>query len=314
MKRLLTKGIGTATAVVTMLLFSSVSQAAEPVERQPLRQLGRGVSNILTGVFEIPRNIMNVAEEEENSVSGWTYGLARGLARFGIREAAGVYEVGTFLRGRGPMILPEFPFGDELGVPDWQVVDKPDFMKKEEPVVWKDRPEAQAEPVVARVAEPVKAAGAGAAEAGTAAVRKTGDGVRAVGTGVKKAGAGLASSVSDVAGSVGTGVRKTGASVASGVSSFFRRVFDVGWYTGRAGATATQKAGAGVKSAGSGVASGVSDATGSVASGVSDAAGAVGRGVKSVGCGVRTGVQKSGQAVGGFFSSIGDLFDVNWWR
>jgi putative exosortase-associated protein (TIGR04073 family) len=299
MKRLLTKGIGTATAVVTMLLFSSVSQAAEPVERQPLRQLGRGVSNILTGVFEIPRNIMNVAEEEENSVSGWTYGLARGLARFGIREAAGVYEVGTFLRGRGPMILPEFPFGDELGVPDWQVVDKPDFMKKEEPVVWKDRPEAQAEPVVARVAEPVKAAGAG---------------VRAVGTGVKKAGAGLASSVSDVAGSVGTGVRKTGASVASGVSSFFRRVFDVGWYTGRAGATATQKAGAGVKSAGSGVASGVSDATGSVASGVSDAAGAVGRGVKSVGCGVRTGVQKSGQAVGGFFSSIGDLFDVNWWR
>jgi len=70
-------------------------------------QLGRGLSNILFGVFEVPANIMRVTEAE-GDLPGVTKGVGLGLWRFLCREAVGVVEVVTFPFGWEPIIAPEY--------------------------------------------------------------------------------------------------------------------------------------------------------------------------------------------------------------
>ncbi len=113
--------------VVVLAFVGMAALAAEgssgPVEvktvREPLRQLGRGVSNLLTGVWEVPFNMYTVSKES-GDVAGVTYGLFRGVWRFGARELTGVYETVTFPFGWGPLIEPEFPFEPSRST-DWRV-------------------------------------------------------------------------------------------------------------------------------------------------------------------------------------------------
>jgi len=114
-------------AIIALAAFAAAAQAPatapQPVEvrphREPLRQLGRGVSNIVTGVWEIPFNMYNVAQDS-GDVAGATYGVFRGVWRFCVREVIGVFETVTFPVGWGPIIEPEFPFEPGSST-DWRV-------------------------------------------------------------------------------------------------------------------------------------------------------------------------------------------------
>lgn len=61
----------------------------------PTRKLGRGLSNILYGVSEIPDSIFAVNYDEGNSAA-WSYGVVRGVGRTFARLGYGIYEVATF--------------------------------------------------------------------------------------------------------------------------------------------------------------------------------------------------------------------------
>jgi putative exosortase-associated protein (TIGR04073 family) len=95
------------------------------IVRDPLRQLGRGVSNIFTGILEVPSNV-NAVAKENGDVAGITWGLFRGIWRCGIRETVGVFEVLTFPFGWEPILEPEFPFEPGKST-EWRVNSPPFF-------------------------------------------------------------------------------------------------------------------------------------------------------------------------------------------
>lgn len=61
----------------------------------PTRKLGRGVSNLLFGIAELPTTIAKVNEDEGNSAAGG-YGVVRGVGRSVMRMQAGIFEILTF--------------------------------------------------------------------------------------------------------------------------------------------------------------------------------------------------------------------------
>jgi putative exosortase-associated protein (TIGR04073 family) len=61
----------------------------------PTRKLGRGISNLLFGVAELPDSITKVNSAEGNTAAGG-YGVVRGVGRSAMRMAAGIFEIATF--------------------------------------------------------------------------------------------------------------------------------------------------------------------------------------------------------------------------
>ncbi len=61
----------------------------------PTRKLGRGVSNLLFGISELPTTIAKVNDVEGNSAAGG-YGVARGVGRSVMRMQAGIFEILTW--------------------------------------------------------------------------------------------------------------------------------------------------------------------------------------------------------------------------
>jgi len=61
----------------------------------PTRKLGRGISNLLFGVAELPDSITKVNSVEGNTAAAG-YGVVRGVGRSAMRIAAGVFEIATF--------------------------------------------------------------------------------------------------------------------------------------------------------------------------------------------------------------------------
>jgi putative exosortase-associated protein (TIGR04073 family) len=67
-----------------------------PSNRQgPTRKLGRGVSNLVFGISELPNTIGKVNEQEGNSAAAG-YGVVRGVGRSMMRITAGLAEILTF--------------------------------------------------------------------------------------------------------------------------------------------------------------------------------------------------------------------------
>ncbi len=86
-----------------------------------LRKLGRGVSNITTGILEIPANVIEV-DRNEGGMAAITYGAARGTWRFFVRSAlVGPWEVATFATDSEPIIEPEFPLSTSVRDFSWRV-------------------------------------------------------------------------------------------------------------------------------------------------------------------------------------------------
>ena len=61
----------------------------------PTRKLGRGVSNLLFGISELPTTIAKVNDVEGNSAAGG-YGVVRGVGRSVMRMQAGIFEILTW--------------------------------------------------------------------------------------------------------------------------------------------------------------------------------------------------------------------------
>ena len=61
----------------------------------PTRKLGRGISNLLFGIAELPTTIAKVNTDEGNSAAAG-YGVVRGVGRTVLRTASGVFEILTF--------------------------------------------------------------------------------------------------------------------------------------------------------------------------------------------------------------------------
>jgi putative exosortase-associated protein (TIGR04073 family) len=102
-----------------LLCLTALSSRADtdqvPRGHNALRKLGRGCSNVLFGVVEIPNQLTKV-NTEHGGGAGMTYGLGKGLVRWVGRECVGVFEIVTFAvpvpRGYKPVIQPEFPNED----------------------------------------------------------------------------------------------------------------------------------------------------------------------------------------------------------
>ena len=61
----------------------------------PTRKLGRGISNQLFGITELPYTIAKINDREGNSAA-LGYGVVRGMGRFLFRFGVGWYETITF--------------------------------------------------------------------------------------------------------------------------------------------------------------------------------------------------------------------------
>lgn len=88
------------------------------VNRDPVRQLGRGLANVITGVGEIPLNMYQV-NKSDGDIAALTYGLVRGIWRCVVRETVGVFEIITFPVGWAPIIEPEFIF-EPMSNDEWR--------------------------------------------------------------------------------------------------------------------------------------------------------------------------------------------------
>ncbi len=78
-----------------------VAPLAHAETYQPVRKLGRGLTNLTLGVLEIPRNVI-VEHRANGPLSAATVGLAQGLAQAPARTILGAYEVVS-----APFALPE---------------------------------------------------------------------------------------------------------------------------------------------------------------------------------------------------------------
>ncbi len=86
-----------------------------PRGQNALRKLGRGFSNVLFGIVEVPNQVTKVSSDQGGG-AGCTYGVGKGLCRWVAREFVGVYEIVTFPipypHGYKPVMQPEFPAED----------------------------------------------------------------------------------------------------------------------------------------------------------------------------------------------------------
>lgn len=86
-----------AAALVFGFAATSFADIQDPPanDHGPTRKLGRGLSNVASGIAELPVQIARVNEREGNSAA-LGYGLVRGLGRSGMRIGAGLWEMFSF--------------------------------------------------------------------------------------------------------------------------------------------------------------------------------------------------------------------------
>ncbi len=97
------------------------------MRREPSRQLGRGATNIVTGIWEVPKT-MHQVNQDRGGYAAASYGLFQGIWRFATREVVGVLEVLTFPMGWPSIIEPEFPF-EPTKTTEWRV-NRPVFRER----------------------------------------------------------------------------------------------------------------------------------------------------------------------------------------
>lgn len=78
-------------AIITMLGgFHTAVWAQDPIHKA-----GRGITNVLTGWIELPKQI-HMGSQESNPVSGLAWGLVKGVGLTVLRSGIGLYEAVTF--------------------------------------------------------------------------------------------------------------------------------------------------------------------------------------------------------------------------
>ena len=85
--------------VATMLSLSGLAsadiQAPPGSQYTSMRKLGRGISNVLYGIMEIPEQIVRKTEDHGRK-AGWSYGVVNGTDKALRRLGYGFYEIFTF--------------------------------------------------------------------------------------------------------------------------------------------------------------------------------------------------------------------------
>ena len=86
-----------AAALVLGFALPSFADIQDPPSNDygPTRKLGRGLSNLVFGIAELPTTIAKVNNREGNSAAGG-YGVVRGLGRSYMRFHAGLFEIFSF--------------------------------------------------------------------------------------------------------------------------------------------------------------------------------------------------------------------------
>ena len=84
-------------AFVLGFATSSFADIQDPPSNDygPTRKLGRGLSNLVFGIAELPATIAKINEHEGNSAAAG-YGVVRGLGRSYMRVQSGLFEFLTF--------------------------------------------------------------------------------------------------------------------------------------------------------------------------------------------------------------------------
>lgn len=104
------------SSLVILFVFIFIFTLATQANAQdPIRKLGRGLANTLTGMVELPYKVQEV-NEESGPAAAATYGIIKGVADGIYRTLVGVYETATFFipfpKNYAPIIEPEFVLGD----------------------------------------------------------------------------------------------------------------------------------------------------------------------------------------------------------
>jgi putative exosortase-associated protein (TIGR04073 family) len=86
-----------SAALVLGFATCSLADIQDPPSNDygPTRKLGRGISNVVFGVAELPVTIARINEREGNSAAAG-YGVVRGLGRSYMRFHAGLFEIFSF--------------------------------------------------------------------------------------------------------------------------------------------------------------------------------------------------------------------------
>lgn len=100
--------------IVTIL---TLGLAADGYCQSPLRKLGRGLANVVTCPFEVPKNMIDSYNKNLGFVESIFLGLPKGIGMTVVRCASGLYETVTFPlpapAGYEPVLQPEFTWGPE---------------------------------------------------------------------------------------------------------------------------------------------------------------------------------------------------------
>ena len=100
---LMVMGVFAVTSLQGQQLPAAPEDEKGAVILKPLEKLGRGISNVAFGVFEVPIQMHKVTNRA-GGIAGLTYGTLRGVAFFLARVGVGVTEIVTF-----PFPLPNCP-------------------------------------------------------------------------------------------------------------------------------------------------------------------------------------------------------------
>ena len=106
--------------ILLIVLFcfgaSSLADIQDPPANNygPTRKLGRGLSNLVFGITELPTTIAKTNEREGNSAAAG-YGVVRGAGRSWMRFSSGLFEFLTFpfpanRKTYYPLLPDEIPF------------------------------------------------------------------------------------------------------------------------------------------------------------------------------------------------------------
>jgi len=87
--------MGRRSAVVLVVAVGICGAGARAWAQDPIHKAGRGLVNVLTGWIEIPKQV-HLGSQEENPVTGLTFGLVKGVGLTVLRMGVGLYEAVTF--------------------------------------------------------------------------------------------------------------------------------------------------------------------------------------------------------------------------
>jgi len=106
----------TSYVLICLIMIGLIAVGTPCFAQDMLRKLGRGLGNVATGAFEIPKSVQETFYEEGPLAAG-TYGVIDGISKFLLRTVVGVYEVVSFPipfpADYAPIVEPEFLFGPD---------------------------------------------------------------------------------------------------------------------------------------------------------------------------------------------------------